>query len=172
MHSQRFSMPADQQHSPAWKRQPFRICRHRQLHLSAKYGLHSEAQRHSISILNFLKICLQNGPCFYAQRFVFDQIIRILALLNCRFQCSLYCIFCCSELLMPLGQQPVSAVSVNAPPKSKTARLEIFLMVKHTSFLILSFTVGVSPFSCNTFFSPGSICIHAGFNPFRAHCEK
>ena len=32
---------------------------------------------------------------------------------------------------MPLGQQPVSAVSVNAPPKSKTARLEIFLMVKH-----------------------------------------
>jgi len=46
-----------------------------------------------ISILNFLKICLQNGPCFYAQRFVFDQIIRILALLNCRFQCSLYCIF-------------------------------------------------------------------------------
>mgnify|MGYP004683004149 CR=1 FL=1 len=46
-----------------------------------------------ISILNFLKICLQNGPCFYAQRFVFDQIIRILALLNCRFQCSLYCNF-------------------------------------------------------------------------------
>ena len=47
MHSQRFSMPTDQQHSPAWKRQPFRICRHRQLHLSAKYGLHSEAQRHA-----------------------------------------------------------------------------------------------------------------------------
>ena len=47
-----------------------------------------------VSSLNFLKICLQNGPCFYAQRFVFDQIIRILALLNCRFQCSLYCIFC------------------------------------------------------------------------------
>ena len=41
-----------------------------------------------------LKICLQNGPCFYAQRFVFDQIIRILVLFNCRFQCSLYCIFC------------------------------------------------------------------------------
>ena len=47
-----------------------------------------------VSSLNFLKICLQNGPCFYAQRFVFDQIIRILALLNCHFQCSLYCIFC------------------------------------------------------------------------------
>ena len=47
-----------------------------------------------VSSLNFLKICLQNGPCFYVQRFVFDQIIRILALLNCRFQCSLYCIFC------------------------------------------------------------------------------
>ena len=47
-----------------------------------------------VSSLIFLKICLQNGPCFYAQRFVFDQIIRILALLNCRFQCSLYCIFC------------------------------------------------------------------------------
>jgi len=47
-----------------------------------------------VSSLNFLKICLQNGPCFYTQRFVFDQIIRILALLNCRFQCSLYCIFC------------------------------------------------------------------------------
>ena len=46
-----------------------------------------------VSSLNFLKICLQNGPCFYAQRFVFDQIIRILVLLNCRFQCSLYCIF-------------------------------------------------------------------------------
>ena len=44
--------------------------------------------------LNFLKICLQNGPCFYAQRFVFDQIIRIPVLLNCLFQRSLYCIFC------------------------------------------------------------------------------
>lgn len=47
-----------------------------------------------VSSLNFLKICLQNGPCFFAQRFVFDQIIRILVLLSCSFQCSLYCIFC------------------------------------------------------------------------------
>lgn len=47
-----------------------------------------------VSILNVLKICLQNGPCFYAQCFVFDQSIRFLALLSCRFQCSLYCIFC------------------------------------------------------------------------------
>ena len=46
MHSQLFSTPADQQHSPAWKRQPFRIRRHRQLHLSGKNWLHSEAQRH------------------------------------------------------------------------------------------------------------------------------
>lgn len=44
---------------------------------------------------------------------------------------SLLHFFVCSELLMPLGQQPVSAVSVNAPPKSKTARLEIFLTIKH-----------------------------------------
>lgn len=82
--------------------------------------------------------------------------------------------FACSELLMPLGQQPVSAVSVNAPPKSKTARLEIFLMVKHILSDSILYSRGLLPFLvyCNTFFSPGSICIHAGFNPFRAHCEK
>ncbi len=108
------------------ERQPFRIRRYRQLHLSAKMGYILRLKDIRVSSLNFLKICLQNGPCIYTQCFVFDQSIRFLALLNCRFQCSLYCIFVCSELLMPLGQQPVSAVSVNAPPKSKTARLEIF----------------------------------------------
>gem|GEM_PF-6227134 len=96
-----------------------------------------------ISSLNFLKICLQNGPCIHAQRFVFDQII---VLLNCRFQCSLYCFFVCSELLPPLGQQPVSAVSVNAPPKSKTARLEIFLTIKHILSDSILYSRGLPPF--------------------------
>ena len=94
MHSQLFSTPADQQHSPAWKRQPFRIRRYRQLRLSGKIGYILRLKDIRVSSLNFLKICLQNGPCIYTQCFVFDQIIRILALLNCRFQCSLYCIFC------------------------------------------------------------------------------
>lgn len=87
---------------------------------------------------------------------------------------SLLQFFVCSELLMPLGQQPVSAVSVNAPPKSKTARLEIFLTIKQILSDSILYSRGLLPFLvyCNTSSSPGSICIHAGFNPFRAHCEK
>ena len=46
MHSQLFSTPADQQHSPAWKRQPFRSRRHQRSHLSDKPRLHSEDHRH------------------------------------------------------------------------------------------------------------------------------
>ena len=56
----------------------------------AKIGYILRLKDIRVSSLNFL----QNGPCIYTQCFVFDQSIRFLALLNCRFQCSLYCIFC------------------------------------------------------------------------------
>ena len=45
MHSQLFSTPADQQHSPAWKRQPFRSRRYQRTHLSDKPRLQSEDHR-------------------------------------------------------------------------------------------------------------------------------
>ena len=53
--------------------------------------------------------------------------------------------------------QPVSAVSVNAPPKSKTARLEIFLTIKQILSDSILYSRGLPPFLvyCNTSPPPG-----------------
>ena len=172
MHSQLFSTPADQQHSPAWKRQPFRSRRYQRTHLSDKPRLQSEDHRHPCihpqhpeDMPPEWPVLLRSALCFrpeYKNSHFAQLPLSVQS-------------FACSELLLllPLGQQPVSAVSVNAPPKSKTARLEIFLMVKHILSDSILYSRGSPPFLvyCNTP-PPGSICIHAGFNPFRARCEK